>query len=256
MDMPLNLEHPRLRAIIRDRRIAAADEWLSTAQGRDGEFKPIYTRRAQAYQRQVAAAEAGGAFNIQRVGPQRSDRVIDTVILHVTTGQEFRAAALPPPSTDSNIRNDHTVDRINAHFVVLNDGIILYTRDIGHVLNNRGGRRGIDIEFAGCFGLKPNPRGDTPRHVAAEDPHEALDRLERRTIEAARALLHSLRDDLHVRFIHPHGQLTPIKRDTCPGPDIWVNVGEWALTHLGLSAAGRGGEISAQQRNFGYYQPY
>lgn len=254
--MPLNLEHPRLRGIIRDRRVAAANEWLSTARGSGGQFIPIYTRSAPVYQRHVAAAEAGGGFDIRRVGSLRGDSDIDTVILHVTTGQEFRSAMLPSPSSDSNMGSAHTVDRINAHFVVLNDGVILYTRDVGHVLNNRGGRRGIDIEFAGCFGLKPNPRGPSPRHVAALDPKESLDRLERRTIEAARALLQSLRDDLRVRFIHPHGQLTAAKRDTCPGPDIWVNIGHWACDHLGLSTGGRGGEISGQQNNFGYYQPY
>ncbi len=148
---------------------------------------------------------------------------------------------------------------------MLGDGTIVYTRDVLHILNNMGGRWGIDIEFAGRYGLMPNPGfrpgSRQPRYTAAEDPTRSIDRLSQRTIGSARRLIRFLSGALPIQYIHPHGQFTPGKARTCPGPDIWMNIGDWACENLGLQYERqdrryRSGEIDPQQRNYGYLQKF
>jgi hypothetical protein len=65
-----------------------------------------------------------------------------------------------------------------------------------------------------------------------------------------------------IRFIHPHGQVQRSggKYDTCCGPDIWMNVGEWCATHLSMTTDTTdrytNNGISPQQRNAAYREPY
>ena len=241
--MPFDIVHPNLR----DRRLAASDEAISTKNG------PIYGLGTSA--RRAGDRDPDG-FDLRRLGTSRTPEMVNTIVLHVTAGNEIMGGALPPSATDSDIASRHLVDRVNAHFVVLNDGTIVYARDVLHILNNAGGRRGIDIEFSGRYGLRPNPRRRRPRYVAAESPSDALDHLSWYALISSRLLVERLVHTLPIRFIHPHGQFTAAKRDTCPGPDIWLNVGEWACDHLGVTShnPARPGEISAQQRNYAFYK--
>ena len=202
-----------LRGLVIDRRRAGGEETDSVQPG-----SPVYST--------AIFAHAHGS--LVRGRPVRFDRDpsgIHAIVLHSTSGHPHTVARLPRGNPGSYHRNDSIVDRIAAHFVVLADGHIVYTHDIQYLIASAGGRHGIDIEFAGTF----PPRG--------------ADRLRNNTIHNARLLVTGLvRAIPTIRYIHPHGQIqTPDedglhgKLDTCPGPDVWVNVGEWAVRELGLS---------------------
>lgn len=256
--MGFDIIHPRLR----DRRIAAADEAISTKNGY------IYGRGTNARRR---SEEAPDEFDVRRIGYARPPHRIDTIILHLTTGRRFLASHLPPEPSDRRVSSDSDIDNINAHIVALYDGTVVYTRDVLHILNNKGGGRGIDIEFAGRYGLKDNPAwrpgSRVPRYIAAEDPNDSIERLPHRAIESARLLIRFLARHLPIVYIHPHGQFTAVKARTCPGPDIWINVGDWACENLRLKCErddqryrsdrrNRSEGIDPQQRNYGYFQEF
>ncbi|TYB89737.1 N-acetylmuramoyl-L-alanine amidase [Oceaniovalibus sp. ACAM 378] len=160
------------------------------------------------------------------------------IVLHQTTGSTF----LDDRNQGwlSSGSGEHRVDRISAHFVVLQNGIIYYTHDVEDYRSGSAGRgRGIDIEFAGRF-----PHGDLP------DPAQ---RISKEMIRAGRNLVFALMLQTgNITHIHPHGQVQGRQRsdnsvcggrdssnpcgslDNCPGPDIWVNIGQWCsdIFHL------------------------
>ncbi|MEO0830609.1 MAG: N-acetylmuramoyl-L-alanine amidase [Pseudomonadota bacterium] len=213
---------------LRDRRIAASDETMSSAGGGNR----IYRRGSMA----------------RRVGADRARRMdreyneIRAIVLHSTAGPSFlpgtRSAYPEDAATDADIASRTRLDRVAAHFVVTNDGAIFYTHDLGYWIASAGGRRGIDIEFAGRFANSEDP------------PAGATERLSPAAITSGRALVQSLSRSLStITHIHPHGQVQRNDREgrcgsgtentcsklySCPGPDIWVNVGAWAVEHLGL----------------------
>ncbi len=232
-----------------DRRIAASDETIS------GAGRRIYARRAYL---------SGGTYRYyidESLERDRETNIIKAVILHQTAV----APLLPPdPSSDSS-----AVDRIAAHFVVLNNGEIFYTHDVEFKINSAGGRHGIDIEFSGTFSSSncPPAIGENNRLSCA-------------AILAGRNLVRELKRQIpSITHIHPHGQVQkfnmngercgprnnpegrPVcgKLDSCPGPDIWVNVGEWAeivcglITDPSLRYYTNNG-ISRRQSNNAYYQ--
>jgi len=125
------------------------------------------------------------------------------------------------------------LDRIASHFVILNDGTVYYTHDVEFIIASAGGRLGIDIEFAGRFPCTPTP------------PRDARLRLTVQAIRSGRRLVQALRRQISsITHIHPHGQVQRYDRQgacggpgsanladkwtSCPGPDVWVNVGQWA----------------------------
>lgn len=215
---------------VRDRRVAASEETVSVA------GLAIYGTGSR--------ARASGAD--EAVGFDRPEDAIRAIVLHQTAGRAFLGSDLPPEDRDAEIRSRHRVDRITAHFVVLQDGVVLYTHDIRYTLNDAGGRRGIDIEFAGRFSHTLEPRPP---------------RLSPLAIRAGRKLVKQLVRQLPgITHIHPHGQVQrggAGKLHSCPGPDVWMNVGEWAVTELKLTCEPTGpgyGDrgISEQQRNEAY----
>ncbi len=232
---------------LRDRRVAASEETRSVKGGR------LYGRRSAARWRGPRRAQ----------GYDRDPSELLAIILHQTAGAFFlpssrvrrdptRGPYPSDPRRDSDVQSDHAIDRIGSHFVVMNDGLVFYTHDVAFEMS--GGRRGtIDIEFAGSYD---------------EDT-----RLSDKAIDGGRDLVRALKWRLpSVRHIHPHGQVqthdrqgrcggstgnTPDKLNSCPGPDIWVNVGEWAVRELGLicdeTATGlQNNGISPAQRNQDY----
>lgn len=171
--------------------------------------------------------------DVRRHLARRSGTELRAIVLHQTTGATFldeRNQRWLAASGDGV----HRVDSISAHFVVLQNGIVYYTHDIEDYRSGSAGRgRGVDVEFAGHF-----PHGATP-DPAARVPAEM--------IRAGRALVAAIVDAAPtITHIHPHGQIQGRQRadnevcggrdsdnpcgslDSCPGPDIWVNVGEWA----------------------------
>jgi hypothetical protein len=225
---------------LRDRRIAASDEVGSVQTGQSGEPIPIYG--------------VGSVARTAGAQPGRFDRRpgdIRAVILHQTSGHALADQDLPPIRTDTLRESRHRVDRIAAHFVILEDGTIVYTHDVQYLINSAGGRFGIDIEFSGNFSSTPAPVVTAP----GRRPRGGVrfTRLDPRAILAGRNLLRHLKSVLpNLQYVHPHGQvqephvrqitrdgitrtLTSIdKLNSCPGPDVWVNVGEWAVREVPL----------------------
>lgn len=201
-------------SVIRDRRIAAGDEAISVA-------------GAQIFGRGSHARGRGSAG----VAGDRPAQQITTIVLHQTAGAMIRGDAIT--SVDSAAASHHRIDRIAAHFAVTVDGQAFYLHDIEFIMNNAGGRRGIDIEFCGRYGHGRTPGGN---------------RLPREAMLAGRQLVSDLVAAIPtIRHIHPHGQVqsTPAGHDAEPGPkyhsccrpDVWVNVGMWAGETLGLLTA-------------------
>lgn len=231
---------------LRDRRIAASDQYLD---GRESDERRLFL--AQQGPRNPTEAETGRwiygegsrprlaaqrrpvGYDVTRIDFDRIPEDISTIILHSTTGNAFSSEDLPVPERDSDRASDHRTDEIIAHFVILLDGTILYTHDVQYVLNDAGGRKGIDIEFSGHF---PHTRTIPPGAL----------RLSRDAIRSGRRLVRYLASTIQpLLYIHPHGQVQRGSRggpgrggkfDSCPGPDVWVNVGEWAVDHIHLIA--------------------
>ena len=204
---------------IRDRRTAASDETTTVKDG------TLYGRRSNA--RQTGAM--GATFD-------REPEQLYSIILHQTAGSFFdrerrssRRSLPPSASDDSQVGSNHDIDRIGAHFVVMSDGQVFYTHDIQFMLSdNRQGT--IEIEFAGKYTRN--------------------NRLPTAAIVAGRHLVHALKRQIPtITNIHPHGQVqtrdkqgicggsTPNRCDklgSCPGPDIWMNIGTWAVEQLEL----------------------
>jgi N-acetylmuramoyl-L-alanine amidase len=224
---------------IRDRRIAASDEYLDGDERSEREqffarpgwdpHRPTRGRfifGAGTLERRLSEGRPT-AFAVPAGHVDRSPSQITTIILHSTAGSEFSAGDLPPRTTDGNRRSYHRVDEIIAHLLVFQDGTIVYTHDIEYILSDAGGRRGIDIEFSGSF---PNDLTMPPGAA----------RLRRPAIEQGRRLIKYLKGLLpHLAYIHPHGQVQrgrSGKLHSCPGPDVWVNVGEWAVEYLSMTS--------------------
>jgi hypothetical protein len=227
---------------LRDRRAAAADE-THAPPANGGRPRDIFGRGTAARRR---VGVVGRPFDVRSVTTDRGVDSITTIVLHQMA--VTHDAPLPDFSTDTDITSRHTLDRVIAHFIVRTDGALVYTHDIEHILNDGGGRRGIDIEFEGHYGNDRTP----------SDP-----RLSEAAIRAGRRLLLWLDGFLpSLSHIHPHGQIqsgSSSKLHSCCGPDVWMNVGEWAVSNLSWecnqpvsSYANHG--ISERQRNAAYDQ--
>lgn len=255
---------------LRDRRVAASDEYLdgdereerARFEAHTGRWDPARPHSGRfifggGTRPRLASERRPTGFDLADHAFAREPEAITTVVLHSTTGVVFEESDLPDVDEDAVRTSYHRVDGIIAHFVVLGDGTIVYTHDVQYVLNDAGGRRGVDIEFAGDF---PNAR-----RVRA-----GARRVTPSAIRAGRTLVAVLakRYLSNLRFVHPHGQVQRGRRggpgnggkyDSCPGPDVWVNVGEWAVAELGLTAeetdAGYPNHgISRRQSNEAYRQ--
>lgn len=219
---------------LRDRRIAAANETVSTRGA-----------SSRVYRDSSAASRLGAdATPDEHTRYDREPASIRAIVLHQTGGTSFLhgrpARRLASPSDDSRLASSSRLDRIASHFVVLQDGSVFYTHDIQYIVDNAGGRLGIDIEVAGSL---PS--------AAVPDPAQ---RLSVAAIRGLRALVRALQQQLPaITHIHPHGQIQRAETSggrsivcggpgsdnpcdklvSCPGPDIWVNAGRWACQTSG-----------------------
>jgi hypothetical protein len=138
-----------------------------------------------------------------RENPRRDTSRINGIILH---------------HTNFNSRRISRFDSIIANYVVMQDGTVLFVRDLGSALNSVGtDHHAIDIEFVGIY---PHADGAVP--PAGQ-------------IRAGRKLVKKLVRDHGLRYIYAHAHFT---RKPCCGPHLWFNVGEWAVRKLALSTAG------------------
>jgi hypothetical protein len=184
-----------------------------------------------------------GTVHVRR-GP-RTLAMVDAVVLHQTA-----------------MSRGNTVDlylNTNAHFVVLPDGKLLQLHPVDVLLwaSNAFNDVGIAIEFVGNF---PTFKGV----YWSEDKKPPLkSTLSPQQISGGRDLVTHLKKTYDLDFVFAHRQgfgrkdrvgfvselrqgTIPGKhsiyyndRENCPGPDIWFNVAEWAITNLGLSDGGK-----------------
>ncbi len=155
--------------------------------------------------------------------------------------EEIKRIFLHQLDVSGKISDERTKTMI-ANFFIQPNGKIIYTVDVEYILNDAGGKDGIDIEFVGSF------------YPSRKSKNE---RLTKEAIIAGRQLLRELQRQIgSITHIHPHGQLKlkHPKKNSCPGPDIWVNVGEWAVSKLGLKTKYKSIEISTKQKNMDYLQ--
>jgi hypothetical protein len=122
-------------------------------------------------------------------------------------------------------------DGVDAHFVVLRSGDILYLHDVSEYLNasHDFNDRGIAIEFAG------NPPSETGKAYKAWKFGTHIPTLAQ--LDAGRKLVTVLARCFSLRYIYGHKQSC---NKICPGPHVWYNVGRWAVQTLGLSDGGTG----------------
>lgn len=133
--------------------------------------------------------------------------------------------------------NPDRYNGITAHYAILPNGSILQLHPVSALLwaSNGFNRKSVAVEFAGNL---PNTKGKCwqPRKFGCH-------KLTREQIEAGRYLVRYLKDRIGLTHIFAHRQALA-SRENCPGPDIWYNVGQWAVTNLGLSDGGPGYKIT------------
>jgi peptidoglycan hydrolase-like protein with peptidoglycan-binding domain len=121
-----------------------------------------------------------------------------------------------------------------AHFCILFDGRIIqlhtFTRMIWHSNCTSGGS--VGVEFEGNF---PNINGKWWVAKDAKVPDQ--DRPTQAQFESGRFLASYLKSVLGITRVLAHRQSSK-DRENDPGPDVWYNVGQWAIDKLGLSDGG------------------
>jgi hypothetical protein len=121
---------------------------------------------------------------------------------------------------------------VGAHYAVLADGQIAQLYDDLDFLNASNGfnPRSVAIEFAGNFPTVGYHWWKSSGHSIPERCY-----LTPAQGRAGRCLLATLKARLPgIRYVYAHRQ-SSASREGDPGPDLWHNVAEWAITNLGLT---------------------
>ncbi|WP_276370829.1 peptidoglycan recognition family protein [Chryseolinea sp. H1M3-3] len=121
-----------------------------------------------------------------------------------------------------------------AHFCIMFDGRIIqlhaFSRMIWH--GNCVSPGSVAVEFEGNF---PNIKGGWWINKEAKVPDK--DRPTQAQFESGKFLTSYLKTVLGTTHILAHRQSSD-SRENDPGPDIWYNVGQWAVDKLGLTDGG------------------
>lgn len=127
-------------------------------------------------------------------------------------------------------------DNIPVHYVILPDGTILQLHPVSAYLWSSNGfnPRSVAVEFVGNF---PNTRG-----ICWSPKEHGCHRLTASQVASGRFLVESLIDTLGIKQILAHRQSSAM-RENDPGPDVWCQVGQWAIDRHRLSDGGRGFKI-------------
>jgi hypothetical protein len=147
---------------------------------------------------------------------------IDSLVLHQTSGPERKLT----------IYHDFSV-----HFVIVPDGTIYQMHDESVYCygSSRLNSRSVAVEFVGHF-KKDNGKW-------AQNP-KLHSELTKKQIDGGRTLVRYLKRKLDIKYVLAHVQAA---NKNCPGPEIWFNVGEWAIKN-GLSADGTNITVSGGKR--------
>jgi len=127
-------------------------------------------------------------------------------------------------------------DRITAHYIVLPDGGVYWLHDHTKRLPAASGLNAgsISIEFAG--NLPSRARSTNPARFWSPRTH-GMDQLTLAQIAGGRALVEALLDQGQFTHILAHRQ-GGTNRHNCPGPDIWREIGAWAVKEHRLAWGG------------------
>lgn len=134
--------------------------------------------------------------------------------------------------------------KVTAHYIITPDGTIAQLHPVTAYLYAANGfnEGGISIEFAGNF---PSESRSTQPSDFYKPDKMGMDQLTVAQVESGRWLVEYLHDvvlpdinqDLTVMVAH---RQSGAQRQNDPGPDVWANVGQWAVNVIGLSDGGPG----------------
>ncbi len=121
-----------------------------------------------------------------------------------------------------------------AHFCIMLDGRIIQLHPMSRVIYHAQGisPKSVAVEFAGNF---PNTRGVWG--VSRNSTLQNRDYPTQAQFDSGRFLTGYLKIVLGTTRILAHRQ-SHASRENDPGPDIWYNVGQWAVDNLGLTDGG------------------
>ena len=128
-------------------------------------------------------------------------------------------------------------DGVTAHYLVLPDGTVVWLHDHTTRLPAAGGLNegSVSVEFAGNFPSRA--RSTDPRHF--RNPQvKGMDQLTDAQVAGGRGLVTMLHDQGWLTHILAHRQGGP-ERQNDPGPDVWREVGAWAVRKYGLDWGGK-----------------
>lgn len=127
---------------------------------------------------------------------------------------------------------------LSAHFAILADGRILQLHPVSALMwaSNGFNAGSVAVEFAGNF---PNTSGKW-----WQGDKFGRNRLTQAQIEAGRYLVRYLMRSMGLKVVLAHRQSSGT-RENDPGPDIWSQVGQWAVNTLGLKDGGPGFKVGS-----------
>lgn len=133
--------------------------------------------------------------------------------------------------------NDPTkYDRIPVHFVITPDGKIVQLHPLAAYLWSSNGfnARSVAVEFVGNF------RSVEGRYYKPET--FGCHSVTPQQIKAGRDLIQHLIKEMGLTHVLAHRQASG-SRTNDPGPEIWYNVGQWAIDKFGLKDGGPGFKV-------------
>lgn len=129
-------------------------------------------------------------------------------------------------------------DGVTAHYLVLPDGTVVWLHDHTTRLPAASGLNegSVSVEFAG--NLPSRARSTNPAHFWNPET-KGMDQLTDAQVVGGRGLVTMLRRQGWLTHILAHRQSGP-ERQNDPGPDIWREIGAWAVREYGLDWGGEG----------------
>lgn len=142
----------------------------------------------------------------------RALNTIDALVLHSTAGPE---------------RELKKYYDFSVHFVIAPNGTIYQIHDESVHCHGSSGfnSRSVAVEFVGHF-KQGNGKWNKNNNLRHEPTMQQ--------IESGRKLVKYLKRTINIKYVLAHAQAAD---KNCPGPEIWFNVGEWAINN-GFSADG------------------
>lgn len=157
----------------------------------------------------------------------RDPRKIFAFVLHHMAFKRWN------PKTKGN-SNPESYLSTGAHFCIMMDGRIIQLHAMSRMIwhGNCASGGSVAVEFEGNF---PNIKGKW--WINKESKVHDKDMPTQAQYDSGRFLTSYLKTVLPLTRIMAHRQSSK-DRENDPGPDIWFNVGQWAIEKLGLSDGG------------------